>query len=79
MTVNSASRAAQELEYLVVKPEQLQAVAGIMLDSDAVAVLPTGFGMMLMSPDCSFTTKSGSIRLTYSHYPSALYITNSVQ
>ena len=41
-TVNSASRAGQELGYiyLAVKPEQLQTVLGIMLDSIYLSVLP---------------------------------------
>ena len=46
------------------KPEQLQVVAGIVRDSDVVVFLPTGFGMMLTSSNCSLTAKLGSVRVT---------------
>ena len=63
------------------KPEQLQVVAVIIRESDVVAVLPNGLGMMLTSSlYCSFTAKSGSVRLMYIylHYPSASRTTSSV-
>ena len=40
---NAANKAAQDLGYASLKPEQLQVVAGVMFRRDVFGVLPTGF------------------------------------
>ena len=41
---NAANKAAQDLGYASLKPEELQVVAGVLLGHDVLGVLPTGFG-----------------------------------
>ena len=47
MVESAATRAAQQLGYTSLKPEQLQAVAGIVRSHDTFVVLPTGYGKTL--------------------------------
>ena len=45
--VANANKGAQDLEYASLKPEQLQAVAGVLIGRDVFGVLPTGIGKTL--------------------------------
>ena len=45
--MSAATKAAQDLGYEAVKPEQLQVVTGVVRGRDTFAVLPTGFGKSL--------------------------------
>ena len=47
IVANAANKAAQDLGYASLKPEQLQVVAGVLFGRGVFEVLPTGFGKTL--------------------------------
>ena len=44
IVANAANKAAQDLGYASLKPEQLQVVAGVLFGREVFEVLPRGFG-----------------------------------